>query len=1239
MNRKHRIPWIGLALAMCAALLVTALPALAEGGQKVLVCGKEEHTHTEACYTKTLTCGQEAVEAHHHTEACYTKTLICNQEAVEAHHHTDACREKVLSCGKTESPGHQHTEACYSRQLTCNKNEGDGGHVHTDACYTLTDNYICGQAESDEHHHTDACREKVLSCGKAEGEGGHVHTDACYGDVLSCGMAEGEGGHTHTDACYTLTDNIVCGKEETEGHAHTDACYEDVLSCGKAETEGHTHTDACYAVELTCTKEEHTHTEACYKTLYTITFDTDGGSAVAAISAEAGAAVTAPANPTKANCAFKGWSPELPKTMPAGDLTVKAQWVNLYTITWKNEDGTVIDTTAVEQGATPVHDAPVKEATPDMEYAFAGWTPAIVPATANAEYTAVFTGTVRQYTSGDYTYTLNAAGEATIIAWKGSDAELIVPQLLDNHAVVGIGPGAFANKGKLTRLDLPAGLRTIADNAFSGCPALETLLVPDSVEAIGLDTLKDDAGLKNFVLKAGLDRSLVAADSVQRLVAIDGVTTPVSVRFPMPFTDIEVNALNLAFTVDCDFTVAAEHHLTVAQGSTLNVAGQRTLVNLGAITNSGALNVAGTLINCAGTYGGNAPQGNYVTEHSFQDGVCTVCGFEDGDYVIELGVEYTGGTRSKVYDKTRNVKSPTDGSWLLDKPIRIKDFNLIGVKAGDSVEIGKLNISNFEKMNVGNYNLKVSFTLKGDDAKHYKAKDLTLSARITPKPLIITPTVGQKKTYGSADPAYITGKVRGLLSGDKMTGRLSRETGENAGQYRILAGTISAGDNYEIEVLKESFTIERKSINSTDVGLVTIGNQRYTGQEVTPDVTLRFGSNTLVENTDYKVAFENNIQPGTATVKLTGIGNYTGSRESAFRILNISSGVNFNSDSESANYGYYGFEDGEYEEMEDFDGEGDDEDDEEPGETGMLFLEGNDYGLVLFNTLGEPWNFSQFEEEVADGSKVLTIIADPLLDDETGEALFLDDGEREQYDELHLRLTLPTIRGLTELGYTEIIYELESADLRIPLQNLRSEIPLDADLGGAGTSLDVEQDDTELEGDDEELEMDIAPEAVQVAAYDFCVEQSEVLRLTDRELGALESIEPLTSAFRLRVRPMTQQDLAREDALRQSAADSGMALPIDNVEFDPMPENCYPEGLALYLMPLDDWDEPPEDAGMLYISTIDDAADRDEVVVLPAQFEDVDGMNYVRFDPTADGLYCAGWTGLDGGEEEEAEDE
>ncbi len=59
---------------------------------------------------------------------------------------------------------------------------------------------------------------------------------------------------------------------------------------------------------------------------YTITFDVDGGSAVAPITAPFGTAITEPAAPTKNGYTFAGWSPALPATMPAENITVKAQW-------------------------------------------------------------------------------------------------------------------------------------------------------------------------------------------------------------------------------------------------------------------------------------------------------------------------------------------------------------------------------------------------------------------------------------------------------------------------------------------------------------------------------------------------------------------------------------------------------------------------------------------------------------------------------------------------------------------------------------------------------------------------------------------------------------------------------------------------------------------------------------------------------------------------------------------------
>ena len=158
---------------------------------------------------------------------------------------------------------------------------------------------------------------------------------------------------------------------------------------------GHTFNGWDEQIPATMPAEDKTLTAQWTVNKYTITFDTDGGSAVAPITQDYGTAITAPAAPSKEGHTFKGWSEQIPATMPAGDKTITALWtVNQYTITFDTDGGSAVAPITQDYGtAITAPAAPAKEG-----YTFKGWSeqiPATMPA-ANKTIKALWT--VNQYT-------------------------------------------------------------------------------------------------------------------------------------------------------------------------------------------------------------------------------------------------------------------------------------------------------------------------------------------------------------------------------------------------------------------------------------------------------------------------------------------------------------------------------------------------------------------------------------------------------------------------------------------------------------------------------------------------------------------------------------------------------------------------------------------------------------------------------------------------------------------------
>ncbi len=135
---------------------------------------------------------------------------------------------------------------------------------------------------------------------------------------------------------------------------------------------------------------------------YTITFDTDGGSAVAAITQNYETTVKAPANPTKTGYTFDGWEPALPAKMPLNGLAVKAKWtVNQYTITFDTDGGSAVAAITQDYGtAVTAPEDPTKTG-----YTFAGWNQAI-PATMPANHVTI----TAKWKANTYNITYNLDG-------------------------------------------------------------------------------------------------------------------------------------------------------------------------------------------------------------------------------------------------------------------------------------------------------------------------------------------------------------------------------------------------------------------------------------------------------------------------------------------------------------------------------------------------------------------------------------------------------------------------------------------------------------------------------------------------------------------------------------------------------------------------------------------------------------------------------------------------------------
>ena len=106
---------------------------------------------------------------------------------------------------------------------------------------------------------------------------------------------------------------------------------------------------------------------------------------------------------------------------------------------------------------------------------------------------------------------------------------------------------------------------------------------------------------------------------------------------------------------------------------------------------------------------------------------------------------------------------------------------------------------------------------------------------------------------------------------------------KDAGEYTVKVD-VAEGENFNSvnNLVVGTFTVATKPL-AEDM-IADIPSQTYTGSEIKPEITVIDAAKTLVEGTDYDVAYTKNTNAGTGEVTVTGKGNYSGAVTKPFAI-------------------------------------------------------------------------------------------------------------------------------------------------------------------------------------------------------------------------------------------------------------------------------------------------------------------------------------------------------------------
>lgn len=143
---------------------------------------------------------------------------------------------------------------------------------------------------------------------------------------------------------------------------------------------------------------------------------------------------------------------------------------------------------------------------------------------------------------------------------------------------------------------------------------------------------------------------------------------------------------------------------------------------------------------------------------------------------------------------------------------------------------------------------------------------------------------GLEKSYGYNGSAIIPEfslvyKEKALVNGANYTYTISNNTNIGIGKITVSGyGKYYGSFDINFDIVKT---------NASNFTIYGLTDMPYTGSEQIPAASVIYGSTYLIEGTDYEIEYKNNINAGTATVVVTGIGGYTGTLTDTYVIYQV----------------------------------------------------------------------------------------------------------------------------------------------------------------------------------------------------------------------------------------------------------------------------------------------------------------------------------------------------------------